>query len=114
MTKEQRHNFVIKNYVKGHNQGVWNIQEVLDSIREDLDLDLDFDFDVLITLYNIINSKLIIPISFYHDTYYNRYLLYYYNKPHGIFDKITADEEILESYYIAVREKKLNILLNEN
>jgi hypothetical protein len=110
MTKDQRHNFVIKNYIRGHNQGVWNIQDVLDSIKESL----DYDFDVLITLCKVHNSKLIIPISFYHDTYYNRYLLYYYDKQHGIFDKITADEEILESYYRAIREKKLNILLNEN
>ena len=110
MTKEQRHNFVIKNYIRSHNQGVWNIQDVLNTIKEGLDV----DFDVLITLYKVHNRTLIIPISFYHDTNYNRYLLYYYDKQHGIFDKITADEEILESYYIAVREKKLNILLNEN
>jgi hypothetical protein len=110
MTKEQIHNFVIKNYIRGHNQGVWNIQDVLDSIKEGLDV----DFDVLITLYKVINTKLIIPISFYYDTRYNRYLLYYYDKQHGIFDKISADKEILESYYRAVREKKLNILLNKN
>ena len=42
MTKQQAHNFVIKNYIREYNQGVWNIQDVLDSIREGLDVDFDF------------------------------------------------------------------------
>ena len=109
MTKQQAHNFVIKNYIREYNQGVWNIQDVLDSIREGLDVDFDF----LITTFNLLKDKSqIIPISYVYRN--EKFIFYFYDKLSGVFEKTPLDKSNYEKYQILLREKKINILLNEN
>ena len=110
MTKEQRYNFVLKNYVKGRNQTVWDIHYLLETIGNSLDVDFK-----IFNLLNVIDTNSMIPISFINNTEYGTtYFLYYYNKKMGTFDKIGLDSNFLEIYYKTIRDIKLEILLNEN
>jgi len=110
MTKEERINFVLKNYIKGRNQTVWDINQLLEAIRDSLDV----DFNIFNLLY-VIDTNLMIPISFtINKTYGTTYFLYYYNKKMRTFDKIGLDSNFLDIYYKTVRDIKIEILLNEN
>ena len=113
MTKQEKIDLVMNNFnLITKSNWAWSKQEVIDVINNDINLDSNLLFEInpyvhgnyytYITLLGIVYNKFL-----------KMHQLYYFYKFDKGFYIYNISSSIINKYKILLREKKLNILLNE-